>query len=95
MNFGSGPGIQLPKNFGNQGMNNGFNNNGFNSNRFNSGSYSGMNNSVANRVQPVKPADRTFKSIDGTVWGSFEEASQHNKRYYYEQDKLKNNHFNK
>ena len=68
MNFGSGPGMQLPRNFGNKGM---------------------------NGVQPVQPADRTFKSIDGTVWGSFEEASQHNKRYYYEQDKFKNNHFNK
>ena len=92
MNFGSGPGMQLPRNFGNKGMNGGFNNNGFNQNR---GFQSGMNNSVANRVQPVQPADRTFKSIDGTVWGSFEEASQHNKRYYYEQDKFKNNHFNK
>lgn len=93
MNFGSGPGMQLPRNFGNQGMNNGFNNN----NRFNSNSgfQNGVNNSVANRIQSVKPADRTFKSIDGTTWGSFEEAVQHNKKYYYEQDKFKNNHFNK
>ena len=90
MNFGSGPGMQLPRNFGNTGMNNGFNNNGINAGGFNN-----MNNGVANRVQPVKPVDRTFKSIDGTVWGSFEEATQHNKKYYYEQDKFKNNHFNK
>lgn len=106
MNFGSGPGMQLPTGFGNQGMNRGFNsNNGFNNNRFNgnqncysnnfSNGYSnGMNNSVTNKVQPVKPADRTFKAIDGTEFDSFEEAMIHNKKYYYEQDKFKNNHFN-
>lgn len=101
MNFGSGPGMQLPTGFGNQGMNRGFNsNNGFNNNRFNgnqncySNNFSnGMNNSVTNKVQPVKPADRTFKAIDGTEFGSFEEAMIHNKKYYYEQDKFKNNHF--
>lgn len=106
MNFGSGPGMQLPTGFGNQGMNRGFNsNNGFNNNRFNgnqncysnnfsNGHSNGMNNSVTNKVQPVKPADRTFKAIDGTEFGSFEEAMIHNKKYYYEQDKFKNNHFN-
>jgi hypothetical protein len=54
-----------------------------------------MNYGVANKVEPVKPADRTFKAIDGTEFGSFEEAVQHNKKYYYDQDKFKNNHFNK
>lgn len=95
MNFGSGPGMQLPRNFGNQGMNNGFSNRSFNNNGFNSVGYNGVSAGAANRVQPVQPADREFKAIDGTTWGSFEEAVQHNKKYYYEQDKYKNNHFNK
>ncbi len=103
MNFGSGPGMQLPRGFGNQGMNNGLGrnnfNNGFNNqsrqtNNYSNGYNSGMNYGVANKVEPVKPADRTFKSIDGTVFGSFEEAVQHNKKYYCEQDKFKNKHFN-
>lgn len=108
MNFGGGPGMQLPRGFGNQGMNGGLGrnnfNNGFNnqprqtnnfSNGYSSGYSGGMNYGVANKVEPVKPADRTFKAIDGTEFGSFEEAVQHNKKYYYEQDKFKNNHFNK
>jgi hypothetical protein len=103
MNFGSGPGMQLPRGFGDQGMNNGLGrnnfNNGFNNqprqtNNYSNGYNSGMNYGVANKVEPVKPVDRTFKSIDGTVFGSFEEAVQHNKKYYYEQGKFKNNHFN-
>lgn len=86
MNFGQ-PGMQLPRNFGNQGMNNSFNNRGNFAN--------GINNRVANNVQPVKPVNQTFKSIDGTTWSSFEEAAHHNRKYFYEQEKYKNEQRNK
>ena len=85
MNFGT-PGMQLPKNFNNQGIQNrGFNNTPNLPN--------GINNSVANKVGTINKPERTFKSIDGTTWSSFEEASRHNQRYYYEQDACRKNSF--
>lgn len=81
MNFNTG--MQLPRNFGNQ--NRGFNNG--------PKLPTGINNNVANRINTVNKPERTFKSIDGTTWGSFEEATNHNKKYYYEQQNFKNNKF--
>lgn len=82
MNFGSG--MQLPRNFNNQGMQQiNFNNH--------SKLPNGINNNVANKVGTINQPQRTFKSIDGTTWSSFEEASRHNQRYYHEQNLCKNN----
>lgn len=80
MNFNTG--MKLPRNFGN--MNNP-NTNFNNQQRFNTG--------INNKVNTIKPPERTFKSIDGTTWSTFEEASNHNKRYYYDQQNFKNNKF--
>lgn len=81
MNFNTG--MKLPTNFGNQ--NRGFNNPPRMPN--------GINNNIANKVNNIKAPERTFKSIDGTTWSTFEEASNHNKRYYYDQQNFKNNKF--
>lgn len=77
----------LPKNLGssNQGLGT--------SNRANLPN--GINNSIANKVNAVKPVDRTFKSIDGIEWGSFEEAVAHNKKYYNGGQKMNTSKFRK
>lgn len=84
--MGFGPGMQLPRNFGNQNMQNrGFNNPPRMPN--------GINNNIANKVGTINKPERTFKSIDGTTWSSFEEATRHNQRYYYENQKFNKNNF--
>lgn len=55
----------------------------------------GINNSIANKVNPVKPVDRTFKSIDGIEWSSFEDAVVQNKKYYNGGQQMNNNKFKK
>ena len=77
MNFNGG--MKLPRDFSSSNIQNrGFNN----VNRF---------NSVSNNVSSVKQEKRMFRAIDGTMWSSFDEVLNHNKKYYYDQKNYKNN----
>lgn len=85
MNFG--PGMRLPNNnFGNSVNNRGFNNN---QSRFNFN----INNSSLNKVKNVQEPQRTYKSVDGTKWASYDQAVAHNRKIYSGETIFKSNKF--